>query len=346
MACQNCQENSWVTIGSKNFCTNCGSLARPNSLVGGVNAVSGPAEATPKAIQPSRPAVAAKPVSAQSLHGTSALASGGVLDLRKPTAQPAPVSTPAVTRPASFTDIAPRPQAQPAPVAAPTPQPVPVAQPTPGPVADPILVVAPQPAPPVAQPTPAPVPAPIPTPDAKPQPSLREMAAQLSSPAEIKDNQEKKQAFQRPVSIGAAALVVVIMGGYIWASNYNNLSIRTASQRAGIVASLPNYTPSNYKLDGPISYGTGFVSFNLKNGKETNKSIAVIQRKSDWDSASLLELYVAPKSKDYVAVDSQGLKIYLYGDGQATWVNQGLQYVVQANSSLSREQIVKMAESL
>lgn len=336
MACQNCQQDSWVTIGSKKYCTNCGSLARPNSIVGGVQAVSGPAEAVAKPATPVVPV--SKPVSAQSLHGTSALASGGVLDLRQP--KPTPQPTPTVTRPASFTDIAAKPAVSPTPVA---------------PAPDPILVVAPQPAPPTPVAEPKPVPAPTPTPnpapivtpaaEARPQPSLSQMAAQLSSPAEDKVAAEKSAA-RKPVSVAAAALAIVVLGGYIWVSNYNNLSIRTASQRAGIVASLPHYTPSNYKLNGPISYGTGFVSFNLKNTKETNKSIAVIQRKSDWNSASLLELYVSPKSKDYVAVESQGLKIYLYGDGQATWVNKGLQYVVQANSNLNRDQIVKMAQSL
>jgi hypothetical protein len=290
----------------------------------------------PMAQTQAQPAPTTKPLSAQSLHATSAVASGGVLDLRKPA--PQPVAAPAVTKPASFTDIAPRPAATTvAPASTPAPQPAP--QP------EPIIVVAPQPTPPeVVQPTPQPTPKP--EPDVKPQPSLREMAAQLSSPAEITAEAQKKPSLQKPVSIGAAVLVVLIMGGYIWMNNYNNLSIRTAGQRAGIVASLPNYTPSDYKLNGPISYGTGFVSFNLKNTKDANKSIAVIQRKSDWNSASLLELYVAPKTKDYVAVNSQGLKIYLYGDGQATWVNRGLQYVVQANSGLSREQIIKMAESL
>lgn len=299
-----------------------------------MNDVRGPAATYRE--QP-KPAAIKKPVSAQSLHATSALASGGVLDLRKP-AEPKPViAAPTVAKPASFTDIAP--VAQPASPPVPTPQP------------DPILVVAPRPAPPVAKPQPAPAPAPVPTPIAapivaKPQPTLSEMAKQLSSPAEEVGRKEAKQAVKRPASVAAAALVVVIMGGYIWMNNYNNLSIRTASQRAGIVASLPHYTPNGYKLNGPISYGTGFVSFNLKSDKASDKSIAVIQRKSDWNSASLLELYVSPKTKDYVAINSQGLKIYLYGDGQATWVNKGLQYVVQANSSLSRDQIVKMAESL
>ena len=325
MACQNCHQDSWVTIGAKKYCTNCGSLSTPATIVAGMTDVRGPAASHAERLQTVLPK---KPVSAQSLHATSALASGGVLDLRKP-AQPKPVvATPTVAQPASFTDIAP------------APKPAPASQP------DPILVVAPQPAPPVAQPKPQPQPGPLPIPTPpKPQPSLSEMAKQLSSPAED-SNREIKQANRRPVSIAAATLVVLIMGGYIWMSNYNNLSIRTASQRAGIVASLPHYTPSDYKLNGPISYGTGFVSFNLKNTKDSNKSIAVIQRKSDWDSASLLELYVSPKTKDYVAVNSQGLKIYLYGDGQATWVNKGLQYVVQANSGLSRDQIVKMAGSL
>lgn len=325
MACQNCHQDSWVTIGAKKYCTNCGSLANSPSIVAGMTDVRGPAAVHKEQTQ----ATIKQPVTAQSLHGTSALASGGVLDLRQPRPQPATAPTP--TKPASFTDIAPAPK--------PTPQPA--AQSTPA--ADPILVVAPQPAPPVAQPIPQPVPQPQPTP--KPQPSLSEMAKQLSSPAE-ELKREEKQSAKRPVSIAAGALVVLILGGYIWANNYHNLSIRTASQRAGIVATLPHYTPSGYKLNGPISYGTGFVSFNLKNTKDANKSVAVIQRKSDWDSASLLELYVSPKTKDYVAVDSQGLKIYLYGNGQATWVNRGLQYVVQANSGLNRDQIVKMAQSL
>lgn len=325
MACQNCQQDSWVTIGAKKYCTNCGSLGRPDAIVGGVRAVNGPTEAK-------------QPVPAQSLHGSSALASGGVLDLRQPTTPQAPQPTPAPAPVAApFTDIA----ARPAPVPTPAPTPAPIA-PTPKPTPQPILVVPPQPAPP----TPQPMPTPAPVPEARPQPSLGEIASQLSSPSEQEVASKPKKNLQRPITIGAAALAVIIMGGYIWANNYNNLSIRTASQRAGIVASLPNYTPANYKLNGQISYGTGFVSFNLKNGKEADKTIAVVQRKSDWNSASLLELYVSPKTKDYVAVNSQGLKIYLYGNGQATWVNRGLQYVVQADSSLSRDQLVKMAQSL
>jgi len=332
VACKNCQQDSWVTIGSKKYCTNCGSLQKADTIVGSAFAVSGPNEVIKDdATTTSFSGRPAKPVAAQSLHGTTALAAGGVLDLRKPTT-PKPAA-PTVTKPASFTDIAPKPQTTPAPVAPP---------------ADPILVVAPQPSPPTPTPVAQPKPVAPPLPQ-KPQPSIKEMAEQLSSPAENVATAEAKLAknrLKKPAGVAAAALVVVIMGGYIWANNYNNLSIRTASQRAGIVASLPHYTPTDYKLSGPIAYGTGFVSFNLKNSKDSNKSIAVIQRKSDWDSASLLELYVSPKTKNYVAVNDRGLKIYLYDNGKATWVNKGLQYVVQADSSLSRDQIVKLAGSL
>lgn len=303
MACQNCGHDSWVTIGSKQYCTNCGSLGTPNAIVGGVKAVAGPAEAAPRTVvTPSRQVIAPKPVAAQSVH-SSTLAAGGVLDLRQPKPQ---ATMPRPTRPENILVVAPQPMAQP-------------------------------------KPAPAPAPQPRPTPQPKAQPSLREVAAQLSSPAE-QVQAINNRSLQKPLSIGAAALAVIILGGYIWINNFNNLSIRTASQRAGIVASLPQYVPSNYKLDGPISYGTGFVSFNLR--ANNNQNIAIIQRQSDWDSASLLELYVTPKDKNYTAVESQGLKIFLYGDGSATWVNRGLQYVVEANSALSREQIVKLAESL
>lgn len=301
MACQNCHQDSWVTIGVKKYCTACGSLQQ----------MGAPTPARVDSV--ARPIAIKKPVSAQALHGSSALAGGGVLDLRQPKPQPKPVVDPILV-------VAPQPT--PVPVLPPTPQPQPEVQPTP---------------------------APQPIPEPKPQPTLGEMAAELSNPIETTatpKKEPKQHPSRRPMSIAAGTLAVLILGGYIWMSNYNNLSIRTAGQRAGIVASLPQYTPSDYKLSGPISYGTGFVSFNLNNKKESTKSIAVIQRKSDWDSASLLELYVSPKTKDYVARETQGLKIYLYGDGEATWVNHGIQYVVQADSTLSSEDIVKMAASL
>jgi hypothetical protein len=74
--------------------------------------------------------------------------------------------------------------------------------------------------------------------------------------------------------------------------------------------------------------------------------LTINQRKSDWTSSSLLELYVNQKAKSYLSVQTQGLTIYLFDDNKATWVNRGIQYVLEGNSSLSHDQLLKIAESL
>ncbi len=148
-----------------------------------------------------------------------------------------------------------------------------------------------------------------------------------------------------PVSVMAASLAIAIMGGYIWLHNYDNLSVKAAAQKAGISASVPNYLPSSYSLSGPISYGPGFVTLQFKSPSNQGP-LVLSQRKTSWNSSSLLELFVTPKSKSFVTVQTQGLTIYVYNGNQATWVNRGNQYVLEGNTRLSKDQIVKIAESI
>lgn len=145
-------------------------------------------------------------------------------------------------------------------------------------------------------------------------------------------------------SVMAATLAIAIMGGYIWVNNYNTLSIKSAGKKAGIEASLPGYMPNSFNL-GPVAYGQGFISLQYKSPSSPDP-LTITQRKTDWDSASLLEMYVNSKANSYVSVANQGLTIYLFNGNQATWVNKGLQYVIEGNTHLSRDQIIKIAESL
>lgn len=143
----------------------------------------------------------------------------------------------------------------------------------------------------------------------------------------------------------AATLAIMVMGGYIWLNNFNTMSLKSASKKAGIQASLPAYMPNSYSMAGPVSYGQGFVTFDFKS-PNSNTPLTITQRRTSWDSAALLQMYVHPKSSSYVSVANQGLTIYLYNNNQATWVNKGLQYVISGDTRLSREQVLKIAESL
>jgi hypothetical protein len=146
-------------------------------------------------------------------------------------------------------------------------------------------------------------------------------------------------------SVAAATLAIAIMGGYIWLNNYNVLAVKAAGQKAGIEANLPGFVPSSYNLAGPVAYGPGSVTLQYKSAS-TPGDVMISQQKTDWNSASLLQFYVNQKATSYVGVQSQGLTIYLYNDNQATWVNKGIQYVISGNNKLSRDDIVKMAQSL
>ncbi len=142
----------------------------------------------------------------------------------------------------------------------------------------------------------------------------------------------------------AAVTAIVIMGSYIWLQNYPKLAIQSAGQRAGLAAELPTYIPSSYHLSRTDT-APGLVTLNFTSPSNEG-ALKIAQQKTNWDSNSLLDNFVAPQSPDYSTIEGQGLTIYLYGQNQAAWVNRGIRYTIEGASRLSREQILKIAYSL
>lgn len=148
-----------------------------------------------------------------------------------------------------------------------------------------------------------------------------------------------------PAGLMAAIAAIAIIGGVIWQNNYPNIALQSAAQKAGIQANLPSYVPSSYRLDQQITYGPGQLSLRFS-APGDSEPLTITQRKTNWNSTALLEYYIAPKTKHYISVQSQGLTIYLYNNHDASWVNKGMQYVIEGNTRLNRDQIIKIAESL
>jgi hypothetical protein len=148
----------------------------------------------------------------------------------------------------------------------------------------------------------------------------------------------------KPASVAALALTVALLGGYIWMKNYPNMALKVAASKAGVEAALPAYLPSSYNLDGPISYAPGQVS--VKFTAPGGEPLTITQKRTNWDSQSLLENYVLKVSDEYLTVESQGLTIYFYDQNQATWVNRGVWYTLEGDTRLSREQLLKIIDSL
>lgn len=148
----------------------------------------------------------------------------------------------------------------------------------------------------------------------------------------------------KPAGVVVSIAIIFATGAYLWKLNFPNLAFKIASSKAGINATMPGYVPDGYTLKGSIQTTPGSVSYSLVNA---DNKIAVSQSKTDWDSQALAENYVSPKAENYLAIQAQGLTIYMMGNNQASWVNKGTWYRIESpNQPLTQEQVIKMATSL
>lgn len=148
----------------------------------------------------------------------------------------------------------------------------------------------------------------------------------------------------RVASVSLAALTVLLIGGFLTYQNMPGMTIHMASARAGFTASLPGYKPAGFSV-GKFAYSPGHVTVNFR-AADDGRHFALIEQPSGWDSATLLNDYVASAAKEYQTVQTGGRTIYLYGDGSATWVNGGVWYRIDGNNSLSTTQLVNLASSI
>ena len=181
------------------------------------------------------------------------------------------------------------------------------------------------------------------------QPQSRPMQLPLPSTDNASQDSQPKQSKSKkvlkPVGVVASIALLFAAGYYMWRVNYPGLAFKIASSKAGINATMPGYVPDGYSLKGNIQANPGAVSYSLTN--QNSKKIAISQSKTDWDSQALAENYVSPKAENYLAVQAQGLTIYMMGSNQASWVNKGTWYRVESpDQPLTQEQVVKLATSL
>lgn len=147
-------------------------------------------------------------------------------------------------------------------------------------------------------------------------------------------------------SYGASGLVVLLLAGYVAYLNIPSLSMKVAASRAGFAATMPANSPSGYSLHGPVMASPGQVSINFASNTDQRK-FSIKQQPTVWDSAALLENYVALKDKSYRTYQDSGLTIYIYGNGNAAWVSDSKFYDLTApNAELDTKQILDIATSM
>jgi hypothetical protein len=174
---------------------------------------------------------------------------------------------------------------------------------------------------------------------------IKERLAEVSAtPAKKEKKQNWLSRQPRLVTILSSTLALLILGGYLTYITLPSISLKVAASRAGVNASMPEYKPDGYSLDGPITYSPGEVVISYKSN--TNESgYKLTQKASNWDSQAVLDNYVSKQTDNYLTFQERGITVYTFSN-KAAWVNGGILYTVDGNAALSSDQVLRVATSL
>lgn len=164
-----------------------------------------------------------------------------------------------------------------------------------------------------------------------------------TTPPGIPLSKSSRKKRRQILSIAGSVAVFLLLVGFIAFQNKENIELQMASAKAGFSASAPLYKPAGYDLE-KLSYASGSVASLYRSANK--QTFTVLQKKSNWDSQTLLENFVATSNEDYQGYQSNGRTVYVYGDGNATWVNGGIWYQIKDTGDLPNEQLVKIAASM
>jgi hypothetical protein len=172
--------------------------------------------------------------------------------------------------------------------------------------------------------------------------SHMEESPKQTAQEKLRTAKRKGKKHSKVFGIVASVAVFLLLCGFVAYQNKANIQLQLASAKAGFSASVPLYKPEGYSM-AKLAYSTGSVATTYNKG---NHSFSITQKKSNWDSQTLLENFVATSNEPYQGYESAGRTIYVYGEGKATWVNGGIWYQMTGANNLTNDQIVKVAASM
>lgn len=179
--------------------------------------------------------------------------------------------------------------------------------------------------------------------------SLEKAQQQSEQPSPKKPHKSKRSRSKgaKKIQFASLSVAVLVLAAYVTYLNVPALSMKVASSRAGFAATLPGQTPAGYRLQGPIAYSPGQVVINFGSNTD-DRHFTIQQQPTTWDSDALKENYVAKNSTgEPNTYQDSGLTVYMFGAGDAAWVNDGKFYSIKSdNSQLDSRQILAIATSM
>lgn len=167
--------------------------------------------------------------------------------------------------------------------------------------------------------------------------ALRQATAHQETPT-------PKRRVSKRATVVISLTAFLLLAGTLVTSNLSSIGLDVASAKAGFSASLPSYHPAGYHLQG-IAYSAGTVTSTYASNSD-QRHYTLTEKPSEWSDAALLQDFVQKNADSYQTMQTNGRTIYLYGNQQATWVWQGVWFVLQSQGALGDRQLVDMASSL
>jgi hypothetical protein len=170
--------------------------------------------------------------------------------------------------------------------------------------------------------------------------------APAPAPANIGGRKHKRKSAHRGRSVMAAIGVFLILGGFFTYYSLPSMRMQIASRKSGFIASVPRYKPSGFGLNTAIQYQPGRVTMRYTSATDAGNNFTITQEKTALDSASMVNSYLGTTKDKAVEQSSNGRTVYIYNGSNATWVDGGIWYNIQANAQLSTDQLLRIAASM
>jgi hypothetical protein len=172
--------------------------------------------------------------------------------------------------------------------------------------------------------------------------AMHEASSHLETYSPAKNPKTRRAAIASLACVGLLALGVLAYQIMPLAK------VKYAGTRAGFSASLPQYNPAGFGLNGDIAAGPGEVTLTYSS-RTDDKNYKIKQSPSNWNSQSLEANFVAPNYgvNNYLEYPLQGKNIYISNDNtKATWVDGGVWYQIEGTASLTNDQLQRIVNSL
>lgn len=148
------------------------------------------------------------------------------------------------------------------------------------------------------------------------------------------------------LAVGVVLLAVIVLAMFIAWQKIPQLSVKAASIKAHVSATVPAYKPVGYQLATPATASGDSVTMEYRSTIEQQNEFDLTQKQSNLDSSSLAQT-VIPQGDQVQTSQVNGNTVYIYGPhNDAMWVNNGILYTITNHSNLSSDELLKIAQGL